>query len=64
MDVEVLSVSSRGRITISKDIRKKMSISAGDKLMVYTEGENIFLKPVRSSVDEELNQEDILITKK
>ena len=47
MSVEVLSVSSKGQISIPLEIRKKMSISRGDKLAAYASGDVIMLKPIR-----------------
>ena len=47
MSVEVLTVSSKGQISIPLEIRKKMSISRGDKLAAYASGDVIMLKPIR-----------------
>ena len=47
MSVEVLTVSSKGQISIPLEIRKKMSISRGDKLAAYAYGDVIMLKPIR-----------------
>ncbi len=46
MNVQVLSVSSKGQIALPVDIRKNLSIDAGTKLAVYTSGDTIILKVI------------------
>lgn len=46
--VEVTSLSSKGQVVIPNNIRKKMGISIGTKLLVLTDGSNLLLKPVQA----------------
>jgi len=46
MEVSIASVSSKGQIVIPGAIRETLGISAGSKLMVMTDGENLLMKPV------------------
>ncbi|MBO7699838.1 MAG: AbrB/MazE/SpoVT family DNA-binding domain-containing protein [Eubacteriaceae bacterium] len=46
MDIEVLTVSSKGQIVLPVGIRKSMNIKAGAKLAVHVSGDIIMLKPV------------------
>jgi len=46
MQVEVASMSSKGQVVIPGCIRKQLGITAGTKLMVMTDGENVLMKPV------------------
>ncbi len=45
--IEVTSLSSKGQIVIPNDIRNKMHLNTGTKLMIITDGENILLKPIQ-----------------
>lgn len=44
---EVTAVSSKGQVVLPKSIRDSLSLTAGAKLMVLSDGENILLKPIR-----------------
>lgn len=44
---EVSRLSSKGQIVIPNSIRKKLSITNGANLAVFTDGENILLKPIQ-----------------
>ncbi|MBR5944680.1 MAG: AbrB/MazE/SpoVT family DNA-binding domain-containing protein, partial [Lachnospiraceae bacterium] len=46
MIAEVTSVSSKGQVVLPKTIREKLSLDAGSKLIVVTDGANILLKPI------------------
>ena len=46
MSVDVLSVSSKGQIVLPAAMRKALSISSGDKLIAYSSGDSILLKPL------------------
>ena len=46
MEVEVLTVSSKGQVVLPADMRKKLSIGSGAKLAVYASGDVIMLKPI------------------
>ncbi|MBF0433077.1 MAG: AbrB/MazE/SpoVT family DNA-binding domain-containing protein [Fibrobacteria bacterium] len=44
--MDITSLSSKGQVVIPTDIRKKMGLSIGAKLMVFCDGNNLFLKPI------------------
>ncbi len=43
---EVTAVSTKGQVVLPKAIRDKLNLEAGTKLIVFTDGENILLKPI------------------
>ena len=43
---EITVVSSKGQVVLPKVIRDKLNLSAGSKLMVFSDGDNILLKPI------------------
>lgn len=53
MNTQVLTVSSKGQISLPVGIRKKLSIGAGDKLVAYTSGDVIMLKVLKLPSAEE-----------
>lgn len=46
--VQVTSVSSKGQVVIPNDIRENMGISIGTKLIIFTDGDNLLLKPIQA----------------
>ncbi|MCM1512958.1 MAG: AbrB/MazE/SpoVT family DNA-binding domain-containing protein [Oxalobacter formigenes] len=53
MDTQVLTVSSKGKILLPAEMRRKMAISTGDKLVAYANGDTIMLKTLKlPSVEE------------
>ena len=46
VQLEVTSISSKGQVVIPADIRKEMGLFEGDKLMVFSDGVNVLLKPI------------------
>lgn len=50
---QVLTVSSKGQISLPVAIRKMLSIDAGDKLVAYTSGDVIMLKALKLPTAEE-----------
>lgn len=44
--VEFTSVSSRGQVVIPNEIRKSMGLHEGTKLMVFSDGVNLLMKPI------------------
>lgn len=44
---QVTSMSSKGQVVIPTDIRKIMGIDNGSKLIVFTDGDNLLLKPIQ-----------------
>lgn len=53
MNTQVLTVSSKGQISLPVMIRKSLSIDAGDKLVAYTSGDVIMLKVLKLPTAEE-----------
>ena len=47
MDTQVLTVSSKGQISLPISIRKKLSIDTGDNLIVYATNDAIILKALK-----------------
>ena len=47
MNTQVLTVSSKGQISLPVSIRKTLSIDTGDKLVAYTSGDVIMLKVLK-----------------
>lgn len=53
MRTQILTVSSKGQISLPVNIRKLLSIDTGDKLVAYTSGDVIMLKTLKlPSVEE------------
>ena len=53
MNTQVLTVSSKGQISLPVAIRKLLSIDAGDKLVAYASGNVIMLKTLKLPTAEE-----------
>lgn len=53
MDTQILTVSSKGQISLPVSIRKLLSIDTGDKLVAYTSGDVIMLKALKLPSAEE-----------
>lgn len=53
MSTQILTVSSKGQISLPVSIRKHLSIDAGDKLVAYTSGDVIMLKTLKLPSAEE-----------
>lgn len=47
MNAQILTVSSKGQISLPINIRKRLSIGTGDKLVAYTSGDVIMLKTLK-----------------
>lgn len=47
MDMQVLTVSSKGQIAIPVEMRKRLSITSGTRLVAYASGDVIMLKIVK-----------------
>ena len=47
MDMQILTVSSKGQISLPVSIRKMLSINTGDKLVAYASGDVIMLKTLK-----------------
>lgn len=55
MNAQVLTVSSKGQISLPDGICKLLSIETGDKLVAYTSGDVIILKTLKLPTAEEFN---------
>ena len=55
MTMQLVSVSSKGQIAIPISYRKALSIKEGSQLVIYSDGENIILKPVELPSEEKLS---------
>lgn len=53
MNAQVLTVSSKGQISLPANFRKVMSIEKGSKLVAYTSGDVIMLKVLKLPTIEE-----------
>ena len=53
MNAQILTVSSKGQISLPINIRKRLSIDTGDKLVAYTSGDVIMLKTLKLPSAEE-----------
>lgn len=53
MNTQILTVSSKGQISLPVSIRKLLSIDTGDKLIAYTSGDVIMLKTLKLPSAEE-----------
>jgi AbrB family looped-hinge helix DNA binding protein len=47
--VELVKVTSKGQITIPRDIRQKLSLETGDKILFFEENGRYFFQNSRSS---------------
>ncbi len=56
MDMQVLTVSSKGQISLPVSIRKMLSIDTGDKLIAYASGDAIMLKTLKMPTVQELEK--------
>ncbi|MBD5466290.1 MAG: AbrB/MazE/SpoVT family DNA-binding domain-containing protein [Lachnospiraceae bacterium] len=53
MNTQILTVSSKGQISLPVSIRKLLSIDTGDKLVAYASGDVIMLKTLKIPSAEE-----------
>ena len=59
MGIDIITVSSKGQVVLPSAMRKKMSISEGDKLATYMTDDMIILKRIDlPSIDEFKEQLD------
>ena len=56
MTMQLVSVSSKGQIAIPVSYRKALSIKEGSQLVIYSDGENIILKPVELPTEDKLSE--------
>lgn len=55
----MVTISSRGQVSIPADVRRKIGLEEGEKLLVVSQDDNILLKKVDESFVEK-SVEDIL----
>jgi len=58
-EVDMVTVSSRGQVSIPADIRRELGLDEGVKLLVVSQDDNILLKKVDESFVEK-SLEDVL----
>jgi antitoxin PrlF len=58
-EIDVVTVSSRGQVSIPADVRRELDIEEGAKLLVVSKGDNVLLKKVDESFVEK-SLEDML----
>ena len=46
--IQVTSISSKGQIVIPNDIRETLGLSIGVKMIIFTDGDNLLLKPIQT----------------
>ena len=56
MSTQILTVSSKGQISLPVSMRRHLSIEAGDKLAAYTSGDVIMLKVLKLPTAEEFEE--------
>jgi AbrB family looped-hinge helix DNA binding protein len=58
-EVDIVTVSSRGQVSIPADVRRELELEEGAKLLVVSKGDNILLKKVDESFVQK-SLEDVL----
>jgi len=49
-DIEIVTVSSKGQVSIPADIRRELDLGKGSKLLAVSKGDNILLKKIDADV--------------
>ena len=49
-EIEMVTISSRGQVSIPAEMRRELGLEKGSKLLVVAEGDNILLKKIDGSV--------------
>ncbi|MBI2410759.1 MAG: AbrB/MazE/SpoVT family DNA-binding domain-containing protein [Candidatus Kerfeldbacteria bacterium] len=65
--MQVTSLSSKGQVVIPATVRQALNISSGSKLLIFSDGGNILLKPIMAPKAKEFDtliQESRKIAKK
>ncbi len=52
---DVTALSSKGQVVLPKAIRDALALSPGSRLMVFSDGDNILLKPIKQPDISEFN---------
>jgi len=53
---DIVKVSPKGQIVIPKEIRKRLGVSAGERLLVMTEDKEILIKKLEKMSIEEIGE--------
>lgn len=56
MSVEIINVSSKGQVVLPSEMRSKLDINSGDKLVVYCSGDSILIKKIQLPSDEQFEE--------
>ena len=51
---DIIKVSSKGQIVIPKEVRKKVGVKSGEKLLVLTRDGDILLRKIRKTAIEDI----------
>jgi AbrB family looped-hinge helix DNA binding protein len=49
-EVDIVTVSSRGQVSIPADIRRDLGLDEGSKLLVISKGDNILFKKIGAEI--------------
>ena len=49
---DIIKVSSKGQIVIPREVRKKMGVKGGEKLLVLTRNGDILLRKTKESIED------------
>lgn len=52
---DVTALSSKGQVVLPKAIRDALALTPGSRLMVFSDGDNILLKPIKQPDISEFN---------
>ena len=51
--MKIATISSKGQITIPRDMQKSLNVTYGSKVMVYSDKDTLVIKPMRKSITEQ-----------
>ena len=54
--MQITSVSTKGQVVIPGEIRQELGIKAGTKLMVFSDGTNLLMKPIAAPDKKEFSR--------
>lgn len=63
MAMDFMTVSSKGQVVIPLQIRKELSINAGDELLAFSYGDSIMIKKVKLPSKEKMQAEIAAVDK-
>lgn len=47
-NIDITTLSSKGQVVIPQRLRKQLGMIAGVKIVIFTDGSNVLLKPLQS----------------